>query len=71
MTDPAVETPGLRERKRLATRRAIQVAAIEIVRERGLDATTIDEIARIADISPRTFFNYFSSKEEAIIGDGP
>ena len=71
MTDPAVEPPGLRERKRLATRRAIQLAAIEIVRERGLDATTVDEIARVADISPRTFFNYFSSKEEAIIGDGP
>lgn len=72
MTDPAVdETPGLRERKRLATRRAIQVAAMNVVRERGLDATTVDEIARIADISPRTFFNYFPSKEEAIVGDGP
>ncbi|CAN5514926.1 TetR/AcrR family transcriptional regulator [soil metagenome] len=72
MTDPAVgDTPGLRERKRLATRRAIQVAAITVVRERGFDATTVDEIARIADISPRTFFNYFTSKEEAIVGDGP
>jgi AcrR family transcriptional regulator len=72
MTDPAaIEAPGLRERKRLATRRAIQLAAIEIVRERGLDGTTVDEIARVADISPRTFFNYFTSKEEAIVGDGP
>jgi AcrR family transcriptional regulator len=72
MTDPAVdETPGLRERKRLATRRAIQLAAIGVVRERGIDATTVDEIARVADVSPRTFFNYFSSKEEAIVGDGP
>jgi AcrR family transcriptional regulator len=72
MTDPAVdETPGLRERKRLATRRAIQLAAITVVRDRGLDATTVDEIAKIADVSPRTFFNYFSSKEEAIVGDGP
>jgi len=72
MTDPAVdEPPGLRERKRLATRRAIQLAAIEIVRDHGLDATTVDEIARVADISPRTFFNYFASKEEAIVGDGP
>lgn len=72
MTDPAVgEAPGLRERKRLATRRAIQLAVISVVRERGLDAATIDEIARVADVSPRTFFNYFSSKEEAIVGDGP
>ena len=72
MTDPAVDdTPGLRERKRLATRRAIQLAAVEIVRERGLDGTTVDEIARVADISPRTFFNYFSSKEEAIVGNTP
>jgi len=76
MTDPAVEPlesaePGLRERKRLATRRAILIAAIQVVRERGLEAATVDEIARIADVSPRTFFNYFSSKEEAIIGDGP
>lgn len=72
MTGPAGdETPGLRERKRLATRRAIQLAAVSIARERGLDATTVDEIARVADVSPRTFFNYFSSKEEAVVGDGP
>jgi AcrR family transcriptional regulator len=72
MTDPAVDDrPGLRERKRLATRRAIQLAVISVVRERGLDAATIDEIARVADVSPRTFFNYFSSKEEAIVGDSP
>ncbi|MEQ1737016.1 MAG: helix-turn-helix domain-containing protein, partial [Rhodoglobus sp.] len=78
MTDPAVDTPldataepGLRERKRLATRRAILLAAITVVREKGLEAATVDEIARIADVSPRTFFNYFSSKEEAIVGDGP
>ncbi|MES1212507.1 MAG: helix-turn-helix domain-containing protein, partial [Leifsonia sp.] len=60
------DQPGLRERKRLATRRAILLAAITVVRERGLEAATVDEIARIADVSPRTFFNYFSSKEEAI-----
>lgn len=65
------DQPGLRERKRLATRRAILLAAITVVRERGLEAATVDEIARIADVSPRTFFNYFSSKEEAIVGDGP
>ncbi len=62
---------GLRERKRLATRHAIQSAALRVVREQGLEGATIDEIARIADISPRTFFNYFPSKEDAILGDAP
>lgn len=72
MTDTTTAAaPGLRERKRRATRRAILLAAIEVVRERGFEAATIDEISRIADVSPRTFFNYFSSKEEAIVGDGP
>ena len=62
---------GLRERKRLATRRAIQLAVLELVRDRGLENVTVDEVSRIADVSPRTFFNYFSSKEEAIIGEAP
>jgi AcrR family transcriptional regulator len=63
--------PGLRERKRRATRRAIQLAALRLVADRGLDNVTIDEVSRVADISPRTFFNYFPSKEEAILGDPP
>ena len=62
---------GLRERKRLATRRAIQFAVLELVTERGLDNVTVDEVSRVADISPRTFFNYFTSKEEALIGEPP
>jgi AcrR family transcriptional regulator len=66
-----VAEPGLRERKRLATHRAIQIAALRLVHERGLDSVTIDDISRVADISPRTFFNYFPSKEEALVGDGP
>jgi AcrR family transcriptional regulator len=70
MTTIAPE-PGLRERKRQATRRAIQMAVIDLVAERGLEGTTVDEISRVADVSPRTFFNYFASKEDAIIGDLP
>ncbi|ARC57510.1 putative HTH-type transcriptional regulator [Frondihabitans sp. 762G35] len=63
--------PGLRERKRLATRRAIQIATITLVRDKGYDAVTVEMISRRADVSPRTFFNYFTSKDEALIGDPP
>jgi AcrR family transcriptional regulator len=70
MSETVVE-PGLRERKRLATRRAILLATLQLVNERGLDATTVDEISRVADVSPRTFFNYFPSKEEALAGEAP
>ena len=70
MTTDAAE-PGLRERKRLATRRAIQLAVLDLVTQRGLENVTVDEVSRVADISPRTFFNYFTSKEEALIGESP
>lgn len=59
---------GLRERKRLATKNAIQLAALELAQERGIDQVTVDEISHAANISPRTFFNYFRSKDAAIIG---
>jgi AcrR family transcriptional regulator len=68
---PAAETPGLRERKRVATRQAIQSAVLRLALDRGLEHVTVEEISRDADISPRTFFNYFVSKEAAMAGDSP
>ncbi|TAL46037.1 MAG: TetR family transcriptional regulator [Salinibacterium sp.] len=62
---------GLRERKRVATRRAIQLAVFELVSQHGLAGVTVEEIGRVADVAPRTFFNYFKSKEEALLGDPP
>ena len=59
--------PGLRERKKLQTRHAIHEAALELVDEQGLEATTIDQICSAADVSSRTFFNYFPSKMAALL----
>ncbi|MGW4464927.1 TetR/AcrR family transcriptional regulator [Micromonospora sp. NPDC004704] len=59
-------TPGRRERKKAATRRALHEAAIRLAAEEGLDRLTVEAIADAADVSRRTFSNYFSSKEEAL-----
>jgi AcrR family transcriptional regulator len=62
------ETIGLRERHRSDTWRAIRVAAGELVTENGLSGTTVEAIASQAGVSRRTFFNYFQSKEDAVLG---
>jgi len=63
------ETPGLRERKKARTRWAIQEEALKLFREQGYQATTIDQIAAAADISPSTFFRYFPTKEDVVLYD--
>jgi AcrR family transcriptional regulator len=60
------DAPGLRERKKLATRAALSWAALNLAIERGLENLLVEDIAAMANVSPRTFNNYFSSKEEAI-----
>jgi AcrR family transcriptional regulator len=70
-TDILGVQPGRRERKKLATRQALQDVALRLVAERGLDQVTVDDISDAADVATRTFFNYFSSKEEALLGNLP
>lgn len=62
---------GLRERKRIATRRSIQRAVLSLSAARGFENVTVEDISREADIAPRTFFNYFPTKEAALLGEMP
>ncbi|WP_377644429.1 TetR/AcrR family transcriptional regulator [Oryzobacter terrae] len=62
---------GRRESKKRETRARIHRAAVELALERGTERVTAEDVAAAADISPRTFFNYFATKEDAFVGSDP
>lgn len=57
---------GLRERKKARTRQEIVEAALELFEKKGFDETTIDDVASAAEVSPRTIFRYFATKEDLV-----
>ncbi|MEU6255603.1 TetR family transcriptional regulator [Streptomyces sp. NPDC047043] len=60
---------GLRERKKIKTREAIRSATYALIKEQGYDATTIEQIAERAEVSPSTVFRYFPTKEDIVLTD--
>jgi AcrR family transcriptional regulator len=61
--------PGLRERKKIETLHRLQEEALRLFDEHGYDATTIEQIAEAAGVSPSTFYRYFPTKEDVVVQD--
>ncbi|MCO4695560.1 TetR/AcrR family transcriptional regulator [Streptomyces sp. RO-S4] len=69
LTADAPPRLGLRERKKIKTREAIRTATFALVERQGYDATTIEQIAERAEVSPSTVFRYFPTKEDIVVTD--
>ncbi|MQS36329.1 TetR/AcrR family transcriptional regulator [Streptomyces katsurahamanus] len=67
--EPRQGTMGLRERKKLKTRRAIRRAAYRLIALQGYETTTVEQIAEAAEVSPSTVFRYFPAKEDIVLTD--
>jgi AcrR family transcriptional regulator len=68
-TPPSSSVPGLRERKKARTKATVQREALRLFSRQGYAATSVEQIAAAAEISPSTFFRYFPTKEDVVLAD--